>query len=433
MKILLTGNGGRENAIAWKIFNSDSFKRASGKLFAADGNPGISGFAEIVKIKPADIKSLVEFSKKEKIDFIVTGSEIPLSLGITDEFEKNGFKIFGPSKAAAEIETSKVFAKGLMEDNGIPTAKYRMFTSDEFESASDFLNSCSYPVVFKADGLAAGKGVIIAKDFAESIEAVKNFCEGRILKDSGSKFILEEFIAGEEISVFAVTDGGDYVILPFSQDHKREAEGETGRNTGGMGAVAPVEKYMTDEMTQKIKSRIIDPVLKAMKKLGREFKGCLYCGLIISENEPYVIEFNCRFGDPETQSVLPLIKSDFLELLISSAEKNIRNYKLEINNEYSCCVVLASGGYPGKYETGKIVSGIENTGNDCIVFHSGTEFSGENKTLITNGGRVISVVGVSENSLNEAVKIAYDNSAKINFENKYFRKDIGFRQIKNQQ
>ncbi len=242
----------------------------------------------------------------------------------------------------------------------------------------------------------------------------------------GSEFIIEEFLEGEEISVFAITDGTDYVVLPFSQDHKKILEGEKGKNTGGMGAVAPVKKFMTGELEKKIKSRIIEPVLKAMKEKGREFTGCLYCGLMIVKDEPFVIEFNCRFGDPETQAVLPLIESDFLELLLASSNRKIKDYDLRINDNYSCCVVLASKGYPGSYETGKAITGLDKTGNDSLVFQSGTISDREN--ILTAGGRVISVVGISRKSLEEAVRIAYENADKINFENKYFRRDIGFRQ-----
>lgn len=431
MKILLIGNGGRENAIAWKISNSDSFFKSGGKLFCTKGNPGIEKYAESIDIDQTDISSLIKFAEAEKIDFTIVGPEIPLSMGIVDEFEKKGFKIFGPTKKAAEIETSKIFAKKLMLDNNIPTANYKAFSKVDFSDAVKFIDECKYPLVFKADGLAAGKGVLIANDKNESLEIIKDFSEGSSFKEAGMNFIIEEFLEGEEISVFAICDGEEFVLLPFAQDHKRVSEGDTGKNTGGMGAVAPIGKYMTEEMVWKIRENIVKPVLGAMKDIGAEFRGCLFCGLMIVNNEPFVIEFNCRFGDPETQAVLPLIESDFLHLLISSADKSLKNFDLKINNKNACCVVLASNGYPDKYETGKEIIGIENVSRDSFVFQSGTKFGKDKTEILSNGGRVISVVGISEKSLEDAVRLTYENTELIKFENKYFRKDIGFRQISN--
>lgn len=433
MKVLLVGNGGRENAIAHKISESPSFKKSEGRLFTAKGNPGIGKYSELTNISPDDVNSLAEFALNEKIDLTVSGPEVPLSLGIADEFEKRGLRIFGPSKLAAEIETSKIFAKKLMKEYNIPTAGFRVFKKDETDEALEFLNGCSFPVVFKADGLAAGKGVIIAGNIQESIEILKLFSEGKNLKEAGENFIIEEYLDGEEVSVFAVCDGKDFVMLPFSQDHKRILDGEKGKNTGGMGAVAPVRKFMTEETVVKIKERIIFPVLKAMRESGREFMGCLYCGLMIVKGDPFVIEFNCRFGDPETQAVLQLIDSDFLGLLQSAAERNLKDYKLETNDKFSCCVVLTSGGYPGDFETGKKITGIEDVKGNCFVYHSGTKFGNNENEILTDGGRVLSVTGISDKSMEEAVKIAYENAGKINFENKYFRKDIGFRQLNNNQ
>jgi len=429
MKILLIGNGGRENALAWKIYNSKSFKDSNSKLYITLGNPGINKFAEIVEISPSDIISLKKFAVAEKIDFTIVGPEAPLSKGIVDEFEKIDLKIFGPTKKAAEIESSKIFAKDLMIRNNIPTAKYRSFSKDVIEEAHKFLGKCSYPVVIKADGLASGKGVIIAYDPDESEKTLKDFSEGSSVNEAGFNFLIEEYLEGEEVSVFAITDGEDYVILPFSQDHKKISEGEKGRNTGGIGAVAPVKKFANVELTEKIKSKIIEPVLKVMKEEGRPYRGCLYCGLMIVYNEPFVIEFNCRFGDPETQSVLPLINSDFLEMLIASATGRMKNYNLKIEDEYTCCVVLASNGYPDKFEIGKKITGIDDVGENCLVFHSGTKFERDGKDILSTGGRVLSVVGVSKKSLEDAANIAYVNAERINFENKYFRKDIGFRQM----
>ena len=433
MKVLLIGNGGRENAIAWKIFNSDSFIKSGGKLFCTKGNPGIDKFAESIDIDQTDTDALISFSLKEKIDFTVVGPEIPLSLGIVDDFEKHGLKIFGPSKKAAQIETSKIFAKKLMADNNIPTAKYRSFSKENISESIKFTDECTFPVVFKADGLAAGKGVIIAENREECAEIIKDFTEGRSLNEAGFNFIIEEFLEGEEISVFAICDGEDFVLLPFAQDHKRIGEGDKGKNTGGMGAVAPIGKYMTEEIERKIKDNIVVPVLKAIKGIGAEFRGCLFCGLMMVNNEPFVIEFNCRFGDPETQAILPLIESDFIDLLISSESKDLKNYSLKINNNYSCCIVLASDGYPEKFESGKIISGANELLEDCLIFQMGTKYGtieNENE-IVSAGGRVISVVGISERSLEDAVSIAYKESEKIVYENKYFRRDIGSKQISN--
>lgn len=429
MKILIVGGGARENAIAFKIATSPSFSDSDGKIFCIPGNAGIDKFAEPVAIKVNDIDSILRFAILKKIDFTIVGPELPLSSGIVNEFQKNKLLIFGPSKEAAEIESSKVFAKELMLKNNIPTAHHKSFSRSRKEEAVQYISTCSYPVVIKADGLASGKGVVIAESKEHAMNVIDDFIESRIFGDAGNEFIIEEYLEGEEISVFAITDGDNFVVLPFSQDHKRVGEGDTGKNTGGMGAIAPIAKYMTNEMTEKISSRIISPVLKAMNDAGREFKGCLYCGLMIVGNDPYVIEFNCRFGDPETQAVLPLIESDFLKLLIASANVIINDYELKINNLKSCCVVLASDGYPESYETGKKISGLDETVENVLVFHSGTKRD-ERVSVITDGGRVMSVVGLSETSLEEASRAAYRVVDKIIFENKYFRRDIGYRYMK---
>ncbi|MBS1518745.1 MAG: phosphoribosylamine--glycine ligase [Bacteroidetes bacterium] len=430
MKILIVGNGGRENALAYAVYNSASFRDNSGKIFITTGNPGTEEFSESINISSTDISSLADFAGKEKIDLTIAGAEIPLSMGIADEFESRGLKIFGPSKRAAEIESSKIFSKKMMREAGVPTAEYNSFSDDNPDEATDYLRKCSFPVVIKADGLAAGKGVVICEDIQTAEATVKELCSGNSFGEAGKKFIIEKFLSGEEISVFAVTDGTDHVLLPFSQDHKKISDGEKGNNTGGMGAVAPVKKFMTKDMTDKINGKIIRPVLKYMKDHGREFKGCLYCGLMIVNDEPFVIEFNCRFGDPETQAVLPLLSSDFLELLYASAEGKIQDYLISFRNEFTCCVVLASGGYPGEFEKGKIINGLDKTEKDCLVFHSGTVYGSNGSDIVTNGGRVLSVVGISDVSLEDAVSAAYRNAGRIEFEYKYNRTDIGFRQIK---
>ncbi len=315
-----------------------------------------------------------------------------------------------------------------MSDNNIPTAKYKKFSRNNLEEAKNFLTECTYPVVIKTDGLAAGKGVVIAGSFKEALATVKNFSDGSTIAGSGSDFIIEEFLEGEEVSVFVITDGTSYVVLPYSQDHKKIFDGEKGKNTGGMGAIAPVKKFENESLEKKIHNKIIKTTLKALKEEGREFKGCLYLGLMIVDGDPYVIEYNCRFGDPEIQAVLPLIESDFLEMLMASANDEIKNYNLSCNKNYSCCVVLASKGYPDNFDIEKEISGLNAVDDNTLIFHSGTKFSTEKK-VISTGGRVLSVVGISENSLADAVKNAYDKVSEIEFENRYFRKDIGFKQL----
>ncbi len=428
MKILLIGNGARENALAWKIFNSPSFINTNSVLYAAPGNPGINKFATPINIHSTDIKSLKEFALKENIDFTVVGPEIPLSLGIVDEFEKEGLKIFGPRKSAAEIETSKVFSKDLMQKYGIPTAQYKVFTGENLNELDSFVEKIKFPVVIKADGLAAGKGVIICNDSEEVNACVKDLTETKIFGESGLSFVVEQFLTGNEVSLFVITDGEDYVILPSAQDYKRIFDEDKGKNTGGMGAFSPAHKYCDETILKKVEEKIIRPTLAALKNEGREYKGCLYAGLMISEDkEPFVIEFNCRFGDPETQAVLTLIESDFLQLLIASAEGNLKDYNLVVKNAYAGCVVLASLGYPDEYKTGMLIEGLNEVPNDVLVFHAGTvERDGK---IYTHGGRVLSVVSLSEKSFNSAfdnIYSAIDTSInKIDFENKYFRRDIG--------
>ena len=433
MKILLVGNGGREHALAWGVYNSVSFKESNSELFSTLGSPGLNEISKPIDIIPTEIEKLIRFAKDEKIDFTIVGPEIPLALGIVDEFEKNDLKIFGPTSKASMIESSKIFSKNLMQENNIPTAIFKTFTQDNLNEANDYLKDLTYPIVIKADGLAAGKGVIIVNNLKEALQTISDFTEKEVFGESGKSFIIEEFLEGYELSIFVVTDGNDYVILPSSQDHKKIGEGNTGKNTGGMGAYAPAGKFLDEELLNKIKVSIIEPTLKGLCNAGRKYKGCLYCGFMISETQsgerkPFVIEFNCRFGDPESQVVVPLIKSDFLQLLLLSAENRIKDYKIEFNDKYACCVVLASGGYPGTYEKGKVIKGLDNVGSDCLVFHAGTKFS-DNNDVVTSGGRVLSVVGLSSDSLKDAIEKSYVNVDKIHFNKKYFRRDIGYRAL----
>jgi phosphoribosylamine---glycine ligase len=432
MKILMIGNGGRECAIAYGIYNSESFKKNNSKLYSTLGNPGLDKISSPINIKPSEIDKLVEYAIREKIDFTVVGPEIPLSLGIVDEFEKNKLKIFGPTKRAAEIETSKIFAKNLMKKYKVPTACFKEFDLNNIKEASEYLLCSKYPLVIKADGLAAGKGVIIVNNFSEAKNVIKDFTENKVFGDSGLKFVIEDYLLGFELSLFIITDGINYIALPFSQDHKKIGEGDTGKNTGGMGAYAPADKMIDKYLYEKILLEIIEPTLHGMREEGRPYKGCLYCGLMITENipgvyEPYVIEYNARFGDPETQAVVPLVKSDFLELLLSSANSTIDKYNLEIYDKYSCCVILASKGYPDKYETGKVIDGLNTDNKDTFVFQSGTKYSDDGKNILTNGGRVLSVVAMSENSMKDAISKCYKKIENIKFDNIYFRKDIGFK------
>lgn len=428
MNILVVGNGSRENALAWCISKSESFTNSGSSLFCTIGNPGIDKIAGPVNINPADVRAITSFVKEKNIGFVVIGPEIPLSLGLADSIKQNtNARVFGPSQIASEIETSKIFAKDFMKKYGIPSASYKSFNPSNYGEVEEYLRTSSYPLVIKADGLAAGKGVYIAEDFSGALSFVSDITEKKIFGNSGAGFVVEEFLDGFEVSVFAVTDGENYVILPTAQDHKKIGEGDTGKNTGGMGAYSPADKLLKEETFQKIKNEIIGPALKGMKTEGREFKGCLYCGLmIINKNGsqvPYVIEFNCRFGDPETQAVLPLIKSDFLEMLYSASTENLSSYKLQVHDKFASCVVAASNGYPDNFEKDKEISGLENLDTDVLVFHSGTKYSGEK--ILTNGGRVLSVVGISSISIDEALNKSYDNLHRINFENIYYRKDIG--------
>ncbi len=420
MKVLVLGSGGREHALVWKLKQSPKVT----EIFCAPGNAGINQIVKEVQIKADDVNALIAFAKENKIDFTIVGPETSLAAGVVDEFSKNKLKIFGPVKSAARLEHSKIFAKEFMKKYNIPSAKFETFSVKDNKKIYEFLNNSNYPIVIKADGLAAGKGVVICGNREEADATIAEFFSNRIFGEAGENIVIEEFLIGNEVSVFAICDGVNYVVLPASQDHKRIGDGETGKNTGGMGSFAPAEKAVNYEVMERIKKRIIEPVLKNMKSEGSEFKGCLYCGLMIDDKgDPFVIEFNTRLGDPETQVVLPLIKSDFLELLIASEEGTLDKYRFESGIEYYNCIVLASGGYPDKYETGKEITGLDKISNDCIVFHAGTKDIGGK--IFSSGGRVLNVVGKSNKDLKSAIDVSYRNAEIINFENKYFRKDIG--------
>ena len=418
MNVLLIGFGGRENALAYKIAQS----KLLDKLFIAPGNPGTKAFGENVSIKLNDFNLIYDFCLNKKIDLVVVGPEQPLVEGISDFLIEKGIKVFGPYKAAAEIEAHKSFAKGLMAKYNIPTAAYAEFNSGEINEAKEYLKSQKFPCVIKADGLAAGKGVLICNNISEAEKAVEEIFVEKVFGQSGDKLIVEEFLYGEEASIFAITDGDDYVCLPSAQDHKRIGNNDTGKNTGGMGAYSPAP-IVTKEILSEVEDKIIKPTLDALKKESRKFAGCLYCGLMLTKDAVKVVEFNCRFGDPETQAVLPLLEGDFLKLLYSSAEGKLDKSAVKYSGGSAVCVVAASKGYPDSYQKGFQITGLNNTEKDMVIFHAGTK--DENEKVLTNGGRVLGVTAVvKDNNLKHAKEKAYQALSKIHFENIYYRTDI---------
>ncbi len=428
MKILLIGNGGREHALAEKIISSSSFKNNKSILYSEPGNPGIDEISSSVNINFSDLNSLSEFALKEKIDLTVVGPEVPLSLGIVDKFREKELLIFGPTQKAAEIESSKIFSKGLMQKYRIPSAEFKTFETSDLNIVKPFIEKINYPVVIKADGLAAGKGVVIANNLTEVEETIDELCNNKVFGDSGTSYVIEKFLEGNEVSLFIITDGDDYILLPSSQDHKRINDNDEGKNTGGMGAYSPTSKFFTDEIRKKTEDKIVKPVLDALKKEGRKFNGCLYAGLMIDKNnEPIVIEFNCRFGDPETQCVMEMLDGDILQLFKACAEENLRDYKkekaLNIRKGYSVCVVLSSGGYPEEFEKNKQISGLDRIDKDIKIFYSGVKKV--NSELYTNSGRVLSLVSYSKVSLEYAIRKVYLNVEKVSFDGMHYRKDIG--------
>lgn len=424
MNVLVIGAGGREHAIALALRKSEKLKR----LFCSPGNPGTKTIAENIALNISDHNNVIEFCKSNEINLVVVGPEQPLVDGLADSLRENSILVFGPSSNAARIESSKSFAKRIMNIAQVATAAYKEFYVNQFEETLDYLKGIKYPIVLKADGLAAGKGVIICGDFSEAKKAVKDFFVNKIFGSSGDKIIIEEFLTGEEASVFAITDGEDFVCLSAAQDHKRIGDNDTGKNTGGMGAYAPTP-LITEKLQQKIEKEIIAPTLNELKRSGNKFIGCLYAGLIITESGPKVIEFNCRFGDPEAQVVLPLIEGDFLELLYSAANGKIEKNSVKYSGGCSVCIVAASGGYPDKYEKGLLINGLDLTNENIIIYHAGTIEKDGN--ILTNGGRVLGVTSViNSNDLLTAKKIAYQAIEKISFDGMYYRKDISDKALK---
>ncbi len=415
MKVLVIGSGGREHALVWKIAQSPLVK----EIFCAPGNPGIGEMAKLVPIKADDLDGLLEFARKEEIGLTVVGPEVPLTLGIVDLFEVAGLKIFGPSKKAAELEGSKAYSKELLKKYNIPTAKYELFTSAQ--DANAYLEKQKFPIVVKADGLAAGKGVFICDSLESSLQAVDEILGKKIFGDAGNKVVIEEFLEGEEASILAFSDGKNVISLQPAQDHKAVYDGDKGPNTGGMGAYSPAP-VITDDLAKDILENILKPSIQAMAREGRTYKGILYAGLMITSEGPKVLEFNVRFGDPETQPILMRMESDIVFLFFAVIDGKLCDQKITWREEASVCVVMASAGYPGSYPKGDEIFGLDKVDKGTVVFHAGTkEVDGK---LVTNGGRVLGVTSLGK-TISEAINNSYEAVSRISWENSYYRKDIG--------
>jgi phosphoribosylamine--glycine ligase len=422
MKVLVIGSGGREHALVWKLTQSPKVS----KIYCAPGNAGISRLAQCVNIDADSIEKLVDFAKKEKIDLTVVGPELPLSRGIVNEFNKQGLRIFGPSKEATEIESSKAFSKYLMKKYYIPTANYEVFQNSE--AALDYIQQQTFPLVIKADGLAAGKGVFIVKNLVESKDALNALMEEKKYGEAGRQVIIEEFLEGEEVSVLAFCDGKTVIPMVPSQDHKKIFDDDQGPNTGGMGAYSPVPFY-PDELEKRVLEEILKPTVKGLQNEGKEYKGVLYAGLILTKEGPKVLEFNARFGDPETQVLLPRLKTDLIDILNAVIEDKLHQINIEWEDNAAVCVVVASGGYPEKYQKGKVINGLEKLEKmkDMIAFHAGTKFQDEQ--VVTSGGRVLGITAWDE-TISKTKERAYKGLKEIYFEDMYYRKDIAAKAVK---
>ena len=417
MKILVVGGGGREHAICYGLHKS---KRVT-KLYCAPGNAGIAEYAECVDIGVMDFKKQVAFAKENAIDLVVVAPDDPLAAGLVDEFEKAGIKAFGPRKNAAILEGSKAFSKDLMKKYGIPTAAYETF--DDPEKALEYIETAKMPIVLKADGLALGKGVLICNDLESAKEGVKEIMQDKKFGSAGSRMVVEEFMTGREVSVLSFVDGKNIRIMTSAQDHKRAGDGDTGLNTGGMGTFSPSPFY-TEEVDRICREKIYQPTVDAMRAEGREFKGIIFFGLMITEDGPKVLEYNARFGDPEAQVVIPRMKNDLLDVIEACVDGTLGDVELEFEDNAAVCVVLASEGYPVKYEKGYEIKGLENfkDKDDYFCFHAGSKFA-EGK-IVTNGGRVLGITAKGDD-LKQARAKAYEATGWIEFENKYMRHDIG--------
>lgn len=417
MKVLVIGGGGREHALCWKISQSPLVDR----IYCAPGNAGISKIAECIDIKPVDIESLIRFSKAEEIDITVIGPEQPLAQGIVDKFEAEKLRVFGPSKEAALIESSKVFSKHLMRKYNIPTPFFSTFNN--FSDAVKWVREVKPPLVVKADGLAGGKGVVVCKTEAEVIDTLDSMMRGRIFGDAGGSVVIEELVEGEEVSFFVFSDGYTVVPLEASQDHKTLLDGDKGPNTGGMGAYSPAP-IVTEELHNKIMERIMVPVIRALDKEGRRYKGVLYAGLMIKDLEPTVLEFNCRFGDPETQPLLMRMKSDIIPIINAVIDGNLSGHQIDWKSESSVCVVIASKGYPGDYKTGIELHGLDalEALENVVLFHAGTAMV--NGKVVSNGGRILGVTTIGSN-IRESANLAYEAIRMMDHDEVYYRTDIG--------
>jgi phosphoribosylamine--glycine ligase len=422
MKVLVIGQGGREHALTWKIGQSKRIK----KLFCAPGNGGTERLATNVPIKADDIKTLCSFCEEQRIDLAIVGPEAPLAMGIVDAFNERGLAVFGPSKAASCLEASKIFTKELARSEKIPTAAFEIF--DNADRAKEYIRSQGAPIVVKADGLAAGKGVIVAKTQDEAVRAIDTIMVEKAFGAAGDKVIVEECLEGEEASIIVVSDGEAVVALASSQDHKRVFDGDKGPNTGGMGAYSPAP-VVTGDVFEESLSRIIRPAIEGMQRKGISLKGVLYAGVMITGEGPKLLEFNVRFGDPETQAIFPRMESDLLELMGSVVHGRLKGYVPKWSAKACVCVVMASGGYPGAYEKGKPITGIEEAlaMEDVMVFHAGTRADGTQ--VLTDGGRVLNVVGLGKDT-KRAIEKAYNACEVISFDGMHYRRDIGYRALK---
>ncbi|MBI3602799.1 MAG: phosphoribosylamine--glycine ligase [Candidatus Omnitrophica bacterium] len=421
MNILVIGSGGREHALCWKIKQSLKVK----KLYCAPGNGGIAQVAECVAVAAEDIDGLLKFALSKKIDLTVVGPEAALVKGVVDAFAQKGLKIFGPSREAAQLEGSKVFAKEFMHRRNIPTAVYKIFAS-AFE-ALKFLDKAQFPVVVKADGIAAGKGVYVCDHLKKARQAIDEIMVQKIFGNAGNQVVIEECLQGQEASVLAICDGKHFFVLPSAQDHKRIFDDDLGPNTGGMGSYSPAPA-VTAKLLDTVIVRIIEPAVRGMYQEGIPFKGVLYAGLMLTDNGPFVLEFNTRFGDPETQSILPRLKSDLVEMMLAACDGRLSELKVQWDPRSCVCVVVTSGGYPGPYKSGFEITGLSDVNDpEIVVFHAGTKNDGG--TLVTAGGRVLGVTGLDK-SLEAAISKVYEAIDKIHFEHMFFRRDIGQRALK---
>lgn len=415
MKVLVIGGGGREHAICWKLSKEENVEA----IFCAPGNAGIESVAKCISIGDGDIDELVSFAKENKIDLTIVGPEVPLVKGIVDEFEKENLRIFGPNKSCARLEGSKAFSKDFMIRHNIPTAKYKEYTN-LYEAISE-VDNFGYPVVIKADGLAAGKGVVIPTNREDAISTLKEMMADKKFGEAGNKIVIEEFLSGTETSILAFVDNNTIVPMVSAKDHKKVYNYEKGPNTGGMGTFSPSEVY-TDQLAENIKTNVLDATLEGFKKDNLNYKGILFVGLMITDDGPKVLEYNTRFGDPETQSVLFRLDTDLNKIMNAIIDNKLSDIEINYKDEESVCVMLTSGGYPDSYEKGKIITGLENLDKDIVVFHSGTKMIGGK--LVTNGGRVIGITAKAASVKDAAAKV-YENIKKISFEGMHYRTDIG--------